>query len=286
MDTQKLVLSKYLFFKGQDALKENILFSPGHAISLFQDSVEILLWTISLHIDANVKPNQSFEGFWDVIRDAPGNPEKKDVPFKSNMISLNKEQVSFKHYGNLTSKVNAITFSDYTEEFLRECMRRFLSKDFDDVSLADLIEDLKIRELVKQAEQYLDEGNLKDCIVECAKADNLISDKMLLVVPSVDRNLGSNLFMLGHPADAQIQASFNYIKGYLENLRTVIAISWFNVNPGDCAQFKGIIPKVIKFDAGNFSVTSTRSTDNLTVENVSFCVRHVRDLALNVQSKI
>ncbi|MBI5055166.1 MAG: hypothetical protein HZB61_00930 [Nitrospirae bacterium] len=55
MDINQLKIAKYMFKKGEELLSRHDPFGPDLSISLFQDSVELLLWAIAKHVDADIK---------------------------------------------------------------------------------------------------------------------------------------------------------------------------------------------------------------------------------------
>src|SRR5208337_3719338 len=104
MKFDKLFLAKYLFLSGQDFLRRDEPYSYGLAVSLFQDAAECLLYNIAIHVEApsnKDKQNIPFMEYWTIIKDAPKNSNKLEVPLKPQMKNLNRDRVGFKHYGSL-----------------------------------------------------------------------------------------------------------------------------------------------------------------------------------------
>ncbi len=67
MSIEQLAISKYLLLQGEKVLEENSPVSSGLAISLFQDTVESIIWVIVKEVEADVKGNVSFEQYWKII---------------------------------------------------------------------------------------------------------------------------------------------------------------------------------------------------------------------------
>jgi len=152
MAIQQLLLAKYLYQKGNEILSRQNPISSGLAISLFQDSVEILIWTIAKEFEASVNDNEPFFRLWDSIKSAKKNLNQTELPLKAKMIEMNKARVNFKHYGNLPDPSEALKFLAYTEEFLRTSMELFFNTKFGDVSFADLINNVQVKDKIKKAE--------------------------------------------------------------------------------------------------------------------------------------
>jgi hypothetical protein len=131
----QLLLSKYIYGKGESLLDTNNPMSCGLAISLFHDAVELLLWTIAKEVDANIKERDSFIGLYDAITTGKKNKKHEEPPLKAKMVELNKARVNFKHFGNMPAPTDAIKFLGYTDDFLRESTKLFFNLDYEDISL-------------------------------------------------------------------------------------------------------------------------------------------------------
>ena len=67
----QLLLSKRLYIIGSNYVEAPDPISAGMAISLFQDSIEILCWSVLKDLDAPVKENTPFTSFFDLVEKAP-----------------------------------------------------------------------------------------------------------------------------------------------------------------------------------------------------------------------
>ncbi len=170
----QLLLSKRLYICGSSYVDSQDPISAGMAISLFQDSIEIFCWSLLKELDAKPKENSQFTSYFDLVEKAPKNVESKKLPFKAKIIELNKARVNFKHYGNLPDTSEAAKFQSYTEEFLRLSFTEFFDKDFDNISLSELIPFKDIREVVISSEKAFSEERLDDCLCDLAKANSML----------------------------------------------------------------------------------------------------------------
>ena len=147
----QVLIAKRLFSIGSTYSEEADPLSAGLAISLFQDSVELLVWCIAKHHSVAVKDNDAFTSLLEKIeRISPDG-----VPHKAKMLELNKARVGFKHYGNLPASSESTKFRSYTQDFLVISCQRFLGINFDEVSLSSLIQIQKVREHVQNAEKSM-----------------------------------------------------------------------------------------------------------------------------------
>jgi hypothetical protein len=284
MAVRQLLLAKYLFQKGKEILNEQNPFSCGLALSLLQDSAEIIIWTIAKEREATVTDNEPFSKLWDSIKSAKKNLDQVELPLKAKMIEMNKARVNFKHYGILPDPSEAVKFLGYMEEFLRASMELFFDIKFDDVSLADLINNLHIKEKIKKAEQYLTEGNTLESVKECAEVENLISEPLYNIFPQVDRNLSRASLLFDREKATEARNVFQYISEYLNALRTLGIASMLNITLPDYLRFRVIIPNVSKTQSGSYRTVYKRT--EYSREEADFCLKYVINYALAVQDKL
>lgn len=226
----QLLLSKRLYFCGSDYVDKPDPISAGMAISLFQDSVEILCWCVLKELDAKVRDNASFTSFFDLVEKAPKNKSSKQLPFKAKILELNKARVNFKHYGNLPDISEAKKFRGYTEEFLRVSFKYFFATDFDSLTLTQLIPFDDIKNIVASSEKALADDNIQDCICELSKAKKQLFRKFAMYLPEVDRHLRDADRFLEKGMNMSGVHIFEYLTRYLNALRDLNFVSLCGVS--------------------------------------------------------
>lgn len=277
MDFRQLEISKYLFQKGREELKKKDSLSSGLAVSLFQDSIEILLWTIAKHVEADVREKEAFEAYWEKIKTAKNNPQRNEVPFKAKILELNKARVNFKHYGIVPTLDDVIRFETYAEECLEKSFKSFFGIEMEDVSLAHLITDQAIRDKVISSHNLFKEGKIIDTIISCADVESIISDKLEGVFPPVNSGIKKvNRFLefAGRSSAISAQGVFDYIYNYLKLLRSLGICSLLRLNISNYLKFKRIY------------LAAFNRHENLTESDALFCLEYVTDYALIVQEVI
>lgn len=182
----RLLLSKRLYTVGLGYSEADDSISAGLAISIFQDSVELLCNSILQELDPKASKDTRFDQFYKLILEAPHNENKIKLSHWSKMRALNKARVGFKHYGNLPDVTQAREYQRYTEDFLRDSFSDFFNEDFDVFSLSELIPFKDVRSHVKEAEKFLLEEEVKDCLIQLAIAKNLLSERFLDYFPHLD----------------------------------------------------------------------------------------------------
>lgn len=115
-----------------------------------------------------------FYRLWDevvgIYRD-PKNTIAEDSPPLRREISLVHElRNDAQHQGVIPSADEVQKSINYTESFVRSVFKSAFDKEFDELMLADMIENEEIQNLIKEAEKALGEDKFEDSIIASAKA--------------------------------------------------------------------------------------------------------------------
>jgi hypothetical protein len=281
----KLLLSKYLFTSANSLLNKAEPYSAGLAISLYQDAVESMAWSVAKAVDAKVAKKSTFEELWHVIELAPGNFEHISLPFKATMAELNQARVSFKHYGIVPNYREAERFSGHVREFLHETANLFFKIDFGKLSLTDLIRSLEIRRLVRESEDALSEGRLDDSLSAIARAESELSRQFQQLIPVVSRDLWglSELSRL----DQKINRSIREISGFLNKLRDSVFQVTAKRDIAAHARFLRIAPRALNVASGEYCYQKgPHHIREPSRDDVEFCIKFVTEYALEAQEQL
>lgn len=249
----------------------------GLAVSMAQDSVEMLVWTLAKEKDVSVREKESFTNLLDKIE----LHLKQSFPYKAKVLELNAIRVKFKHYGNLPLPEEALRLIGYGEDAVREGMRLFFSVELDTLSMADGIQNPAIRRIIKLAEADLKENALKECMEKCADANVIAVKPLATIFPLADyfRWRIRNIFEKDKVSDAE--TLFRDIASTLNRLRSASLSSLFNLNGRDHLRYESLMP--ITTHMANGSIQKIHRKLPYTEEDVQFCINYVTDLALKIQ---
>lgn len=278
---EQLLLTKRLFEEGEKYSLQNDPISAGLAISLFQDSVESVIWLVTKDLGLNVKEKESFTVLLDKVHQELDDNQSIKIPLKAKVQELNKARVSFKHYGILPDVSQANKFHGYTEAYLRTIFELYFKKDFDDISMSDLIASDEIRLLIKQAEKNLSTKDYKSCVDEIAKAKAKLFYKIKFFIPEVDINLVNVANLFDKPISYQIRKVFKYMSDYMKILREISIINILGISVKEYNHFSQMLPHASFFGVGNIQVI--HKFNNYTEEDTKFLLKFIIDLALKIQ---
>jgi hypothetical protein len=287
MNLDKLLLAKYLFQNGQDFLRRDEPYSYGLAVSLFQDAVECLLYAIAIDLEAlspNDKRNIRFMDYWDKIKDAHKNLTKLEVPLKPQMEHLNLDRVDFKHRASLPALLTARDHFLNTEEFLRRTMEAFFNIKFDDLSMADLLSNNEVREIIKDGEKYFAQKDYTKCIGECSKASVSILGSFKWAFWGGRSTNSPNISTRNKSIDGHIKKFFEYFNEVRYKDLDFTVIAALQIKIADYRRFLSLAPQVSRTVSGVWQ-TNYRSTE-YSPEDADFCLKYVTNFAWLVQNRI
>lgn len=277
---EQVLIAKRIFLIGKSYSRQSEPLSAGLAISLFQDAVEQLTWCIAKHRDLGVKDIEAFTALLDKIEKS----SEDTLPHKAKMLELNKARVGFKHYGNLPASSESEKFRSYTYDFLVVASQRFLGVDFEQVSLASLISDSKVRGHIEAAERNLAAEQIKEAVSEVALARFFLFKKLSQYLPKVDHRLrdADGLFhLIPELRGAGVQV-FRYLTQYLEEVARFNAAALAGGSVGEHLHFERALPHVTQFAAGNTQVSHS-GFNKQTPELVNRAIKYVVETAIRLE---
>jgi hypothetical protein len=164
---RRICLARHLFELGSSGLKsanDLYLFS---AANLIQDAVESFLLGVADRVSAGIKPNTSFDQYFDLINKKIS---PKELPFRNQLLRLNKIRINSKHYGIQPAREECIRLSVSVREFFEEVCSSILDINFSTVSAIDFLEKGSVKDTLLEAKSQLELGKIQDCSISCRKA--------------------------------------------------------------------------------------------------------------------
>jgi len=119
-------------------------------------------------------PKMDFYRLWDEVVGIFRDPNKgigiDELPLRREIGLLHKLRNGVQHDGVIPSGDEVQKRVAYVESFIRDVFQTAFGKKFDEIVLANLIENDEIRNFVGEAEKALEEERFKDSIIASAKA--------------------------------------------------------------------------------------------------------------------
>jgi hypothetical protein len=175
MPLNQKIVSRLAFirFMHHQGVQQSRLPEPQSSVSVLtlHDAVEAFLLLAGEHLGC--PGSREFEKYWDALSPAKIS-NGVNLTVKQGMVRLNKVRVALKHHG---AHPNAATITQIAEDastFFAANTRLVFDVDYDQASMADLIEQEKVRDLVRLAETTTAAGDLVKAMITLSDACDLL----------------------------------------------------------------------------------------------------------------
>jgi len=166
---EEIYFTKKLYSESQRFLTPNAdKYDFSFGMILAQDAIELMLGAISLQLEIQIERNSSLDKCFEKIQTELG----KKIPYRKEIEKINKARVDIKHHGILKrfdDYKNEISFLPY---FFDSASQLAFGVNLSEVSLADMVENVKIKQLIVAAEKALNNGKYRECVENMAWARN------------------------------------------------------------------------------------------------------------------
>jgi hypothetical protein len=293
---KRLAFIKYLYTLG---VLQSYQPEPVNATSIliFHDAVELFNQLSSEVINVG-KEWIGFMEYWDLI--GPTLPSRS-LPQQESMRRLNKTRVSLKHHGTLPSTMDIEHFRHVVKIFFEESTPIIYGRDFDDISLIDIIEFESVSSHLKQGASYLGQGKIFESVVEIAIAfRELIRSyeehmrTMYGISPFyfrtrnpflTSRRLGFRQGkgpLLGGP-DVQryFEEYIEWVNESIDRVQDIVRILALGIDYPQYVWFRHFTPRVHQTSSGEYE-TSDQNTST-TPDQAQFCLDFVIETAFKIQ---
>jgi hypothetical protein len=274
----QLLLVKQLFLEAENFVDRGDPVSAGLAISLFQDAIELFVWTLIKERNVAVKDQSGFIANLEAV-----NKAGFTVPFTARLLELNRARVNFKHYGNLPAESEARKHRSYVEDCLKDAMVTHFNILFDELSLLDLINNTTIRTHLSKAQEDIKAGDLKTAAAEIAKARHYTIESLRRHSPRIDRRLADADRLLSQLSGGRNINVFEYLSDYLVQLQDSALITSLQLAPEDFALIQRGLPHVSLTYAGTWQVVHSRF--NYTENECNRTISCLINLCLRLQAR-
>ena len=227
---EEIYFSKRIYIDAQNYLlptADKYDFSFG--LLLIQDAIELLLGAVVLQCGLSLKPNAGINDYFNKIE----SELNVKVLYKKEIEKINRARVDIKHHGILKK------FDDYKNEvaflpyFFEELSFKAFGLNFNQISLADVIESAKIKEKILDAENALTEKRYKDCVEKLAWARHeIIGNRFIAAGPVYDA--------FGITTKSKNDVTF---ENYLDTSASVIILQ-YGIDSAKFGYYSSILPEV------------------------------------------
>ena len=290
---KRLAFIKYLFKIGEE---QNRLPEPLSSLSLltFHNAIEFFLHLSSEYLNCS-KSDLSLMSYFDVISKKLNN----ELFHKVSIERLNKARVNLKHYGNLPSKIDIEYFREITFKFLTQNCFLIFQKNFDEISLINLIPSEEIQSLLNEAVKNLKLNkyeSLKNISIAFAKILIDYEGKLFSKYGTYSTTeFSKDVLSYHHYYDiAGHTASFELIEHRLNLIADSLFIMSLGLDYNKFIKFKIISFYVNRTTGGGCNISSQKEIEErlgksieetYSIDDINFCLDFVVESGLNIYSK-
>lgn len=279
---RRLAMIQYMYTMAIDHVNKP---EPLNMIAIlnFHDAVELFLALAAEYLNVG-KEDQKFVTYWDVINPALPN---KDFGQRASMTRLNKARVGWKHYGIPIPTVEIENIRTNVADFFRENTPKVFGFDFEEISMAILVQDEEVRNRLVQAEQLSSTGEIKAALVEIVIAFYTLFDRFewrAMEKNSVHlRGISSRrLFSRVENAAPNELAQFaKAIDRELDVLHQQVRLVSLGIDYRRYIRFQRLAPSVSRTMDGIYHVD--REAQGQSSQDYLFCSQFVIECALRIQ---
>jgi hypothetical protein len=285
---RRLVFIRYLYNMGAEQTQKP---DPYSWVSLltFHNTVELFLVLVAEYLDIPVSSLRDirFMRYWDLIDPILKEREKEGLTQKISMEKLNEARVAFKHHGTPPSADTISTAKINVGNFLEENAALVFEIKFSEISLIDLIESKKVKNNMKDARRFLNDGKDEEAVDLIAVAFRHLIDDY------IDRKrdwYGRSVFDFGNFTGfssseellSDVELAFDDVEDALDKLEEPMKMIALGLNYRKYARFKLLTAReIIRTEEGYETRRLGRKQEGeLTKENVEFCMDFVIECAI------
>lgn len=288
---KRLIFIKYMYKKG---VEQSYKSYPASQLSLltFHDAIELFLIFAYFHLGGQKHINDiSFMKYWKDISELSDDIE---ITQEASVGKLNDARVNLKHRGNFTSNLDIESFRATATNFFNENTEKVFGIDFSDISLIDIIVNETAKNLLKEANTFLNENDYINSLIKASKAFYSLLDEY------EDKKVGpfgkslfdfnSSMSSLHHLSTGSddllgIGKFVEITKEAIVSMGNALKIISLGIDYKKYAKFRLLTPERVRIEAGpdRYYNTQGQNLDNIKRDDVNFCIDFVIETALTIQ---
>lgn len=282
----KVVYAKYLYQKAISELSVGTDLSASVAINLIHDAIEMIV--IAVEDKLNIYKKEY--NFKQRLKNIKNKKSLKQLPLEKQVEGINSARRSFKHDAQLQSVKNIKVLSIYAFDFMNQVSDELLGLDFENISLATLIIDKKVKGFIKESEKFITEKKYYNSITSSAKAYSTFFFQINDKEPKRQFFKNSDKWGWGNSELRDIVGDIqaDNINNSFSELYHFAFLSMLDIDVQKYTKFDFLRPNIGTNYYGDFKINHVRSEENNkdnSFENAQFCIDFVLDVILKSQSK-
>jgi hypothetical protein len=160
----------------------------------------------------------------------------------------------------------------------------FFNRDFDALSLIDLIRDSATREVLAKAQEYLSRKLFNDCISQCALAERYLASSIELVIPKLNTSRLSTRRLFERDKQWDANMVFEQITEQFDALRDATIATLLGLKGAAYLKYRGLMPSIHEMMGGSLTIVPKEA--QYSEEEASFCMTYTVSFGLKMQNLV
>ena len=278
----RLVFIRQLYLKGAEESRQPFPMSAA-ALLTFHDAIELFFVLAAEEKGARVKSSAQFMSYFEAIDQviAP-----QHLEHKSSINRLNGARRVLKHDGILPDRDEIERLRNSTADFFEDNTPLIFRVQFAGISLVELVENDKARQLLNEASQQIDAGDVDNAIVSITRAFHVL---WRLIKPQSIADLGSAFRFSTRPGDDERTGKLiEVLYQSVVSLDSAVEKLTLGIDPFKAARFKAKVPTVMgsPFKEDSYQVIWRAGRPKPTLDDCRWCFDFVIDVAIRMQRAV
>ena len=276
---RRLTLARYQIARARLQLVNPTEFSAWQAATALHDAADIVVLAIADYVGVTRKKRRYLHEF-------PVEIEKKvpTTPFFDRPLieeDLSEVRNPAKHRGGFPGISDVTALADRTQICLDRNCSNYLGQPLSAFSLADMIADQTIRDLVKEAERHIEAAKFTEAQVALKHAWSVVIDRLTARAPGAEL---PRFPLSAHRVPREAQEFVRDLDDWWRSIQSKLQLLLLGIDPVRQAAFEAIGPTFSLTEGGKRIVN--RSLEDAvihTAESANFSLLFVVDTVIRLQ---
>lgn len=271
---RRLVSAKYILERASGIQVERTEMSMSISVLLMHDAVELLMLAVLDHVNAPSTPKREFKDFWSLVKQTTG----KDAPDRIPMDRLNAIRVGMKHKGVMPNPNEARDLLGRVRGFFDNVLTLFCGESYDNISLLDIVPDVEVRKVLKEARGKFFGGDKDHAMVDLQVAFHKLRNPEDMVIPGLMAPRMPSL-----PSELRQARWDNYLQSihsFMDASARITNALILGIDPLRYADFLNVGPALQWTMAGSYTAVFSRSYAAMTIETFDSLISFLVEYAL------
>lgn len=284
---KKLVLVKQLYQHAvvQSSSAQHSVVSAVLSVIGFDLAIETSLKVVVGALDLSKSPADNFQGLVQQCNALLAKGGLISIPDKVNIQYVHTLRNDAQHKAKYPSAENVSDCRTYTRDFLKKIGAKVWGLDFEHISLVDLIQHVKIKEFLAEAEKVLAQGDYEQAVLYAAGGFTYAMDLARAALVGRKTNFAAGIALIdsfGNPLpkhDAEV--AYDAFERMQETLLHVA----LGVNHADYLLYRQIVGTVY-FRGDGKPVSDGFRKENIDVQDAEFVIAYCINAVFQIENRV